>query len=1099
MGETAPDLLDRLNDAQRDAVVHQGAPLIVLAGPGTGKTGVITRRVAHTVGERGAEPESVVALTFTNKAAQEMRDRLAGLLGRSASERLGVYTFHSFGQRLLRRFADIAGLPPEPMLLDSAQQRRLLRSIIREHGLYPGARASGIDSAVAHASSMIETLRNHAITPETAVERAQRVLDSDQDDESLALAQRFLGAARAYGLFEGACRERGWMSFSDMVLAPIRLLRESEMVRDICRGELRHVVVDEFQDVNRAQIELLRGLAPPSGRAELCVVGDDDQAIYAFRGADERAFAHFRAIWTDTETIALTESYRSQREIIDASQATIARCAERFAPDKSIERAASLTGQAPLPGAGVEVVRLEDDGQNGEIVAAMILADMASRPSARLSDYAVIARTHTDADRVRRALELEGVPTRSARPPSASEDPGVQDVLAWGEALCNPEASWAARRVLMRPPLSFEASDVNTWERGYRAQASRAEAGDPGVAAPGAYIPWVVERFGGEEALGERLARLGAWHTELSKIAATTRADEALTRIVQLTGAAHADLLDGRERARRIEAIIAMIRFARGRATRLDQPADLRAFLSYYEDLDERDKGFASPDPSEALAPEGADELSGDEAVSVLTAHASKGLEFDTVFLPRVTPSHGYPKTSGGDDEAPPEGVLGEGEDRHEAERRSDEERRVFYVACTRARRRLVLLAKLPKSKSSSTHYTLELLGDGLASESSAADVLERAASRGVDAGGGDALEREVAGYRTRVARGDVFARARREARLDAAAALHSVDSAGVDAGMLERARARISRAVERLSVVASVEQDGRAPGWVEDAELARYASELCERAGGGAAVEPGADARFAPLTAPLRLSYSHVREYGQCPRCFYLRRVLRLGDPPGRAMIVGQVVHKALERFIKARADAENEGRQAPGDKRLLELGREAFFAMLPPGADADAAQLDQILALLTTAAGMLAEPGVQFLEPERMVLFPYERSGVEHIFEAKIDRVDQQGDGDQTVLRIVDYKTGRPSQALLEPKRSDLQLAIYAMALRHEYGPEALATGEYWLLRTGQRGRLDLSTIDEKKVRTQIDRAIDGMLAGDWPRKCRPGEGVCSLLDGA
>ncbi len=1096
MGETVPDLLEGLNDAQCAAVVHDGAPLIVLAGPGTGKTGVISRRVAHTVGERGADPESVVALTFTNKAAQEMRDRLAGLLGRSASERLGVYTFHSFGQRLLRRFADIAGLPPEPTLVDSAQQRRLLRSIIREHGLYPEARASGIDSAVAHASSMIEALRNHAIGPETGVARAQRVLESDQDDEARALAQRFMGAARAYGLFEEACRQRGWMSFSDMVLAPIRLLRESEMVRDICRGEFRHIVVDEFQDVNRAQIELLRGLAPPEGRTDLCVVGDDDQAIYAFRGADEQAFAHFREIWTDAETIALTESYRSQRAIIDASQATIARCAERFEPDKAIERAASLSGEAPLAGAGVEVVRVEDDGQHGEIVAAMILADMASRPGARLSDYAVIARTHTDADRVRRALELEGVPTRSARPPSASEDAGVQDVLAWGETLCNPEASWAARRVLMRPPLSFEASDVNTWERGYRAQASRAEAGDPGVASPGAYVPWVVERFGGDEALGERLTRLGAWHTELSTVAATARADEALTRIVQLTGAAHADLLDGRERARRIEAIISMIRFARGRVPRLDQPADLRAFLSYYEDLDERDRGFASPDPSAALEPEGADELSGGEAVSVLTAHASKGLEFDTVFLPRVTPSHGYPKTSGGDDEAPPEGVLAEGEDRPEADRRSDEERRVFYVASTRAQRRLVLLAKLPRSRSKSTHYTLELLEDGLASDTTAGEVLERAAEQGVSAGG-DAIDREVAAYSARLARGDVFARARRDARLEAAAALHSVDSAGADQDEVNHASDRMAGAAQRLSIIASVERDGRAPGWVDDPGLARFAEELGKRAGSGTPDDAGGDARFAPLPAPLRLSYSHVKEYAQCPRCFYLRRVLRLGDPPGGAMIVGQVVHKALERFIRARAEAENEGRAGPGDERLQELGRESFFAMLPRGADADAAQLDQVLALLETAAGMLGEAGVQYLEPERMVLFPYERAGVEHVFEAKIDRIDQLGDGGQTVLRIVDYKTGHPSKTLLEPKRSDLQLAIYAMALRHEYGPEALATGEYWLLRTGQRGRLDLSTIDEKKIRTQIDRAIDGMLAGDWPRACRPGEGVCSLLD--
>jgi RecB family exonuclease len=254
----------------------------------------------------------------------------------------------------------------------------------------------------------------------------------------------------------------------------------------------------------------------------------------------------------------------------------------------------------------------------------------------------------------------------------------------------------------------------------------------------------------------------------------------------------------------------------------------------------------------------------------------------------------------------------------------------------------------------------------------------------------------------------------------------------------------------------------------------------------------------FAPLQAPLHLSYSHVKEYRECPRCFYLRRVLRLGDPPGRAMLVGQVVHDAMERFTRERGEAENEGARAPDAERLLEIGRSRYFAMLPPGAPADRAQLDQIMELLRSGARMLDEPGVQILEPERKVVFPYEHAGIEHAFEAKIDRIDQLGEGTGTTLRIVDYKTGRPTKALLEPGKTDLQLAIYALALRHEYGEEAVGVGEYWLLQTGERGRLDLSAIDAKKIKGQIDGAIEGMLAGQWPRKCREGAGVCSIIDG-
>ncbi|MFI4897986.1 MAG: ATP-dependent helicase [Phycisphaerales bacterium JB059] len=1090
-------ILEGLNKAQHAAVTHAGAPLVVLAGPGTGKTRVITRRVAYRVRTLGAEPESVLALTFTNKAAGEMRERLGAMLGVSVAERLNVHTFHSFGRRLLTRFADIAGLPPNPVLVDSAQQRRLLREVIVSEGLYAESRGPGIDSAVDHAAKMMETLRNHAIGPEEAVARAERHLeDPALEEDGRALGARFLSAARAYGAYERACRERGWMSFSDMVLRPIEMIRESALVREVCRGELSHVVVDEFQDVNRAQIELLRAISPPGEGRDLCVVGDDDQAIYAFRGADERAFAHFREIWGDLEMIALTESYRSERAIIEASQATIARCAERFAPDKTIERAGARRDDPPAPGSGVEVVRLEDDGQQGEIAVATILTDMRSREGARLSDYAVIGRTHAECDRVRRALELEGVPTRSPRGANAGEDEGVRDVLAWAELLCEPEAPWLARRTLLRPPLSFDLDEVNAWERAYRAQSSRAEAGDPGVAAPGAYIPWLLERQRTEEC-AEGFERLASWWTTLREAATSRRADEALTTIVQVTGVAHADLLDPRARARRIEAIVSMIRFARGRVSRLDQPADLRAFLAYLDDLDPRDRGFSSPDPEAALEPESAEGADGEEAVSVLTAHASKGLEFDTVILPRVTPQHGYPKTSGSPDEAPPEGVLQTGETRSFVERRDDEERRVFYVACTRAQRRLVLLAKLPKGRSSATHYTLELLGEKLATERSAREVLE-------EAGGdqGDALQREIESYKAKQTRADVIERARRSARLDAAAALHRADRPGAGPAEIERAATAATEAVRRMAVIASVEQNAAVPAWVAGEELRRFAERLVDRVStdgeGAPAGVSGSDELFAPLEAPLRLSYSHVKEYRECPRCFYLRRVLRLGDPPGRAMLVGQVVHDAMERFTRERGEAENEGAEAPGADRLLEIGRARYFAMLQPGASADEAQLNQIVELLRSGARMLEEPGVHILEPERKVVFPYEHDGIEHAFEAKIDRVDQLGDGAETTLRIVDYKTGRPTKALLEPGKTDLQLAIYALALRHEYGEEAVGVGEYWLLQTGQRGRLDLGAIDAKKVKQQIDGAIEGMLAGHWPRKCRENAGSCSIIDG-
>jgi DNA helicase-2/ATP-dependent DNA helicase PcrA len=811
------DLLEGLNTAQRRAVEHDGGPLIVLAGPGTGKTRVITRRVEHLVRERGAAPESVLAVTFTVKAAAQMRERLAQRIGPAAAERVSTHTLHRLGQKLIRRFADAAGLPASLQVIDSAQQRRLLRSLIAAHGIAPEQAACGWGAVIAEAIAHIGALRDHAVTPEAAADHADRWAercesnpdgwDAEERRAQRARLAHFRDMARLYALFDGECRRRGWLTLDDLITGAIRVLRASPGAADICRAEYRHIVVDEFQDVNRAQIELIRLLAP-NDSCDLCVVGDDDQAIYGFRGADERAFFRFARLWPAYTQIELAENFRSHRPIIDAANFIVARASSRFAPDKRVTPPADPP--PPEPGAGVEAVELDSERDDGDTIAAMILADRAAPTARPWSSYAVIARTHGDIERIAGAMALEGIPHRVARRPGALDDDGVRDCLAWVELLVDPAATWAARRVLSRPPLSAPVGDAIGWELEYLAGQSRADAD-----TPGRFVDWLRERRATHPAVARFLALLD----ELRAAAIHAPADAAIARIIDAAHIAHADLPSGRDRARRVAALVTFLRFVRSRVPRLDPPADLAAFLAYYRDLDEADAALGDDDKVEPEASPHEDE----DAVQLLTAHAAKGLEFDTVFVPRVCPPHGYPK-SGDEGLALPDGLLDRaGDTRAPKERQAAEERRIFYVACTRARRRLVILTRKTKSRSKAVHYCQEFTGcdegRAIAAVRSGADVLAEAGRLGVSRRGGSSSGDP---------RRELFARARREARIMAAAALDGADQPG---GSLPDAIARLREAAARLAAAACIEHAGQPPAWAPEHGVDAYAAELARAA----------------------------------------------------------------------------------------------------------------------------------------------------------------------------------------------------------------------------------------------------------------------------
>lgn len=1070
--------LDGLNDEQRAAVMHDGPPLAVLAGPGSGKTRVIVHRVHRLVappaeGGAGAEPESVVALAFTVKSAEEMRARLARRLGFAPAARLRVLTSHAFGRTIVRRFADRLGVSPDAQIMDTAQRRRLLRRIIHDLDLFDDFAGAGRESVIPHVIEHIDAARHDAVPPDRllAYAREQREaldagrIDADQTeaDAMRARLRTLEQCALAYGEFERRRLDQGLLSLDDYVTLTLRLLEERRDVADQVRAEVRHLVVDEFQDWNPAQIRLLSLLAPAASGADVCVVGDDDQAIYAFRGADDRAFERFAALYPDHEVIRLATNYRSSPAIIGAAQRVISLAGSRFDPDKELRANPARPAGDPEK---LEGVLVEDDGQTGAVIASMILADRAENPGRAWKDYAVIARTNNFLDEIASELEVAGLPVGPPPRRSPLDDNAVLDLLAWARILARRDTRADARRLLVRPPAMLELEVV----AGIEAEFDRALGREP--EAPGAFLAHLRDHASRHAAIADLLRRI----EQLARLAAEGASpDRVLAEVIRECALASADAPEGVARARRVEALAQVLRFAQRCAPRLPEPADLPAFLDYYEDLDDSEKAFETVG-DEAVDREDDAELAPD-AVQVLSAHRAKGLEFDTVFVARVASPHGFPQSRADDRVRLPQELTGRA-----ALDRADEERRLFYVALTRAERRAILIRKRSRSRPSAVSYYHELLDHACLSEADASDILSRS---------GVAVADPLTAAVAQAAPGEPAARwiERESARIraEAASTIAQAERAR-DAESLDGAASSLVRAARTLNALAALRSSGRLPPHADSSDpFVRRAVEIAQ----------GSEAPAGRFTRrprpPLGLSFTYVKAYLDCPRCFYISNVLGLREPPSPHMLLGSVVHEALEQHYKALALAESDGLPLPTREESVQRALRIYDARLAGRARRDDEVATRIAAQV--AAALDLHDDAQVLEIEQFHRFPYPRAGAEHTFTGRIDRLDQLADGS---LRIVDYKTGASRKYLTEPSKDDLQLSAYALALMHQQQTDEPPRGvaEYWVLSTGERGSIPLSALRLDKAREKIDKAIDGVLAGRFDEQGGSCNGRCALF---
>ncbi|MCU1418278.1 MAG: ATP-dependent helicase [Schumannella sp.] len=634
------ELLRGLNPQQREAVLYRGPALLIVAGAGSGKTSVLTRRIAGLIQAKEAWPSQILAITFTNKAAAEMRERVAGLIG--TAEGIWVSTFHSACVRILRRQAEVMGMTAGFTIYDTADSRALIKRILREMD------ADTWGFTVAGVANRMSNLKNEL----SDVDTFARMANTDDPKEAA-----FLEIFRRY---TAGLRRANALDFDDLIGETVHLFRAFPDVAALYQRRFRHVLVDEYQDTNHAQYALIRELVKPvqaphvpddtrmrvdadggiSG-ASLTVVGDSDQSIYAFRGADMRNITEFERDFPNAKTILLEQNYRSTQNILDAANAVISNNFDRVAKNLFT-----------IVGAGDKIVGYT--GYSGHDEAQFVADEIETlkRNGETYDDVAVFVRTNAQTRPLEEIFIRSGIPYRIPGGTKFYERAEIKDAMAYLIQVANPLDDLALRRVMNVPRRGIGPAT----EAALQSHADRLE-----VSLREALRDAAELGFGPK--LTSSILELSALLDEATATSETAAPADILLNLLDKTG------------------------YLKGLRSSGDAQDEARA--ENLEELVAQAKEFRRNTPDGTLIDfltgvalfAAADEIEDDDgSVSIMTLHTAKGLEYDAVFLTGVEEDILPHRMSSGE----PGGLA--------------EERRLFYVGITRAKKRLFLSLAMTRS-----------------------------------------------------------------------------------------------------------------------------------------------------------------------------------------------------------------------------------------------------------------------------------------------------------------------------------------------------------------------------------------------------------------
>jgi len=417
-------ILNGLNPAQREAVVNYESPSLIIAGAGSGKTRVLTSRIAYMI-EQGVDPARIMALTFTNKAAEQMRSRIAEMLPDGRSRRIRMGTFHSVFSRILRENADRIGYPDSYTIYEPSDCKNLIKTIVREMDLPDEKyKPNAVLSRISFAKNCLVTPGAYLAHSVYAAEDRQRQMPE---------------FGNIYNTYCRRCKQNGAMDFDDLLLQTNILFRDCPDVLERCQEQYQYILVDEYQDTNYAQYIIIRRLSQKHGK--VCVVGDDAQSIYSFRGAKIENILSFRNDYPDARTFKLEQNYRSTRTIVDAANSVIVHNSKRM------EKKCFSEGDR---GEKIRIMRAYTDREEAELVASAI-RDRIRETGDAWSDAAVLYRTNSQSSAVEESLRRKGIPYRIYKGSSFYDHKEIKDLLAYIRVVVNPRDDEAFRRIVNYP------------------------------------------------------------------------------------------------------------------------------------------------------------------------------------------------------------------------------------------------------------------------------------------------------------------------------------------------------------------------------------------------------------------------------------------------------------------------------------------------------------------------------------------------------------------------------------------------------------------------------------------------------------------------
>ena len=612
------DYLDSLNPPQREAVLRGDGPLLILAGAGSGKTRVITCRIAHLIRERGVDPGNILAVTFTNKAANEMKERVERMLDIPLT-RLWISTFHSACVRILRQHIDRLGYKRSFVIYDETDRLSLIKSCIADLKIDAEQyqpRAIG---------AKISTLKNN-LTDEEQFERTSAHFGFEE------------AVSRVYGMYQEKLREANGLDFDDLLMLTVQLFERNPDVLGYYQALFHHILIDEYQDTNRAQYRIVRLLT--SQRKNLCVVGDDDQSIYKFRGADISNILNFENDYPDAKVIKLEQNYRSTRNILGAAGAVVAR---------NLGRKPKELWTQKRGGDAILCYKAVDEKDEARFICRTIQQEVDEGRSLR--QMAVLYRTNAQSRALEDALRYRGLPYRIFGGLRFYDRKEIKDIIAYLRVLHNPSDSVSLRRIINVPARGIGELTIEKLER-YAAQTG---------------------------------ASLHQAAVESGTVGITPAARKKLAEFTGMMERIRADLGSGT-----ITELVRRIIHESGYGTALAQEKSVEAririenlneLMTATEDFQEQngDASLASFLDQVALVTDleqqtAADGMRGNaDSVTLMTLQKAKGLEFSVVFMAGME-----------------EGLFPHSRSA-ESEEELEEERRLCYVGMTRAKERLIL------------------------------------------------------------------------------------------------------------------------------------------------------------------------------------------------------------------------------------------------------------------------------------------------------------------------------------------------------------------------------------------------------------------------